>query len=262
MFSSSPAWSLWPAAPRVVPGGHEERAVISGSPRSRAAPSRVVGVLHDAPRQLLGRVVGALRDAPPQLLGRVVGALLDAPPAQLCGGRAACQMPLSVEARHRGFATTTRDECCSAASAGSSCGCRTVAVYPFAAVGPGSASAAHHPVGKYARQGPAWSRKWQRIAHICLSNTIADMWLSACLVAHLFKTLWHHMPKETSRGRTHIKHPLPTALNARRHRQVPCWAQVFCRLHAHCIGPVTFALSSAFSTERPKALCTGAAHDP
>ena len=88
------------------------------------------------------------------------------------------------------------------------------------------------------------------------------MWLSACLVAHLFKTLWHHMPKETSRGRTHIKHPLPTALNARRHRQVPCWAQVFCRLHAHCIGPVTFALSSAFSTERPKALCTGAAHDP
>ena len=96
MFSSSPAWSLWPAAPRVVPGGHEERAVISGSPRSRAAPSRVVGVLHDAPRQLLGRVVGALRDAPPQLLGRVVGALLDAPPAQLCGGRAACQMPLRL----------------------------------------------------------------------------------------------------------------------------------------------------------------------
>ena len=133
---------------------------------------------------------------------------------------------------------------------------------PFTAVGPGSASAAHHPVGRCARQGPAWSRKWQRIAHICLSNTIADMWLSACLVAHLFKTLWHHMPKETSRGRTHIKHPLPTALNARRHRQVPCWAQVFCRLHAHCIGPVTFALSSAFSTERPKALCTGAAHDP
>ena len=133
---------------------------------------------------------------------------------------------------------------------------------PFTAVGPGSASAAHHPVGKYARQGPVWSRKWQRIAHICLSSSIADMWLSACLVAHLFKTLWHHMPKETSRGRTHIKHPLPTALNARRHRQVPCWAQVFCRLHAHCIGPVTFALSSAFSTERPKALCTGAAHDP
>ena len=167
-----------------------------------------------------------------------------------------------AEARNRGLGTTTRDECCSAASAGSSCGCRTVAVYPFAAVGPGSASAAHHPVGKYARQGPAWSRKWQRVAHICLSSTIADMWLSACLVAHLFKTLWHHMPKETSRGRTHIKHPLPTALNARRHRQVPCWAQVFCRLHAHCIGPVTFALSSAFSTERPKALCTGAAHDP
>ena len=98
---------------------------------------------------------------------------------------------------------------------------------PFTAVGPGSASAAHHPVGKHARQGPAWSRKWQRVAHICLSSTIADMWLSACLVAHLFKTLWHHRPKETSRGRTHIKHPLPKALNAPRHRQVPYWARVF-----------------------------------